>query len=45
MIEVNQIRESLNEMTQAYNYKVKSMFDKREKEDFFHIGDMLLRWC
>ena len=44
MIEVNQIRESLNERTQAYKDIVKAMFDKRVKEEFFHIGDLILRW-
>ena len=44
MIELNQVRESLVEKTQAYKDKVKSIFDKRENQKKFQVDDLVLRW-
>ena len=43
IIEFNQIRESLDGKNQAYKDKIKAIFDKKGKVDFF-IGYMVLRW-
>ena len=43
-MEIHQIREGLCDKAQKYQDKVKQVFDKREKEDCFSLGDMELKW-
>jgi hypothetical protein len=40
IIEVQQKREALNQITEAYQSKVKSYFDKKTKKEIFQEGDL-----
>jgi hypothetical protein len=44
IIEVQQNREALNQITEAYQSKFKSSFDKKTKKEIFLEGDLVLRW-
>jgi hypothetical protein len=43
IIEVEQKRESLNHITEAYQSKIKLAFDKKTKKEIFQEGDLVLR--
>jgi hypothetical protein len=44
IIEVQQKRESLNQITEAYQNKIKLAFEKKAENDIFQEGDLVLRW-
>jgi hypothetical protein len=44
MIEVQQVREQVNQKVVAHQSKVKATFDKGTKKDIFNEGDLVLRW-
>ena len=44
LVEVHQIKEGLCDKAQSYQDKVKQVFDKRAKVDFFNLGDLVLKW-
>jgi hypothetical protein len=44
IIEVQQRREALDQRTEAYQNKIKSIFDKKTKKEIFQKGDLVLRW-
>ena len=44
MIELQQNREKVDEKAQLYRAKIKSRFDRNNKENTFSVADMVLRW-
>jgi hypothetical protein len=44
MIEVQLVREHMNQKVAAHQRKVKATFDKGTKKDVFNEGDLVLRW-
>jgi len=44
IIEVQQKREALSQITEAYQRKIKKSFDKKTKKEIFREGDLVLRW-
>jgi hypothetical protein len=44
MIEVQQVREQINQKATAQQSKLKSTFDKETKKNVFNEGDLVLRW-
>jgi hypothetical protein len=44
IIEVQKKREALNRITEEYQRKIKSTFDKKTKKEIFQEGDLVLRW-
>jgi hypothetical protein len=44
IIEAQQKREALNQITKAYQSKIKLAFDKKTKKEIFREGDLFLRW-
>ena len=44
IIEVQQIREKLDQKVVIHQSKVKENFDKKTKKDIFQEGDLVLRW-
>ena len=44
MIEVQQVREQLNQKYATHQSKVKATFDKGTKKDIFNEGYLVLRW-
>jgi hypothetical protein len=44
IIEVQQKREAWNQITEAYQRKIKSDFDKKTKKEIFQEGYLVLRW-
>ena len=44
MIEVQQVREQVNQKVATHQSKVKATFDKGTKKDIFNEGDLVLRW-
>jgi len=43
-IEVQQTRETMNQKAQAYQKKIKDIFDRKTKQDKFLPSDLVLRW-
>jgi len=44
LIELQQKRETINEHAQNFKDKMKIIFDKKEKQDTFQTGDLVLKW-
>jgi hypothetical protein len=44
MIEVQQVREQMNQKVVAHQSKVKATIDKGTKKYVFNEGDLMLRW-
>ena len=44
MIEVQQAREQIVDRIQDHQQKIKQVFDKKAKKEWFHIGDLVLKW-
>jgi hypothetical protein len=44
MIEVQQVREQMNQKDISHQNKLKSTFDKGTKKYIFNEGDLVLRW-
>jgi transposase InsO family protein len=44
IIEVQQKREALSQITEAYQSKIKLTFDKKTKKEIFREGNLVLRW-
>jgi hypothetical protein len=44
IIEVQQKREALNQITKAYQRKIKSYFKNKTKKEFFQECDLVLKW-
>ena len=44
MIHLQQTREDVFNKTQVIQENIKKIFDKRTKEDYFELGDLVLRW-
>jgi hypothetical protein len=45
IIEAQQKREALNQITEAYQSKIKLAFDKKTKKEIFREGDLVLVGC
>jgi hypothetical protein len=43
-LKYNKTREQVNEKFQEYQEKMKAVFDRREKQRNFVLGDLALRW-
>ena len=44
LVELQQIREQFVEKSEAYQQRIKGIFDKRAKVDNFQVGDWVLKW-
>jgi hypothetical protein len=44
LVEIQQVRDQVNENFQEYQDKMKEIFDRKEKERSFLLGDLVLRW-
>jgi hypothetical protein len=44
LVEVQQTREQLFDKAQSHQQKIKEVFDKKVKKEYFHLGDLVLKW-
>ena len=44
IVEVQQTRDKLYEITDLHQQKVKQLFDKRSKDKKLQVGDLVLKW-
>ena len=44
LVELQQQREKLFDITKKFQDKIKEIFDKRTKPDDFQMGDVVLQW-
>jgi hypothetical protein len=44
LVEVQQTREQLFDKAQSHQQKIKEVFDKKVKKEYFHLGDLILKW-
>ena len=44
LVELQQIREQVVGKSETHQQRIKGMFEKREKEDNFQVGDWVLKW-
>jgi hypothetical protein len=44
LVEVQQVKDQVNENFQEYQDKMKEIFDRKAKEISFLLGDFILRW-
>ena len=44
LVEVQQIEEPILDKAQSHQQNIKQDFDKKVNKEYFHLGDMLLRW-
>jgi hypothetical protein len=44
LVEVEKTRNKLFGKAQSHQQKIKEIFDKKEKKEYFHLGDLVLKW-
>ena len=44
IIELNELRDKAYDKVQIHQEKMKNTFDRKIKEDIFHINDLVLKW-
>jgi hypothetical protein len=44
LVEVHQTREQLFDKAQSHEQKIKEVFDKKVKKEYFRLGDLVLKW-
>ena len=44
VVEVQKTREQLFHKAQSHQQKNKEIFDKKVKKEYFHLGDLVLKW-
>ena len=44
MIQLQQSREEVYNQTQVIQESIKNIYDRRTKEDYFELGDLVLKW-
>jgi hypothetical protein len=44
LVEVQQTREQLFDKAQSHQQKIKEIFDKKVKKEYFQLGDLVLKW-
>jgi hypothetical protein len=44
LVEVQQTKEQLFDKAQSHQQKIKDVFDKKVKKEYFQLGDLVLKW-